>query len=749
MSILLFLQDRGLLWPGYILVMCLLSAIYFSSLRDHGLNMHDRETFHDNEAIGKDFSYFFSLEKRHPSGRPFAELVKFLAYLVGGNDPGFFHLLVVAAHGLAAFLLGLVAWRMGTTLATGLVSGLLFLLNVTHFEVIHHISALDYPLALGCGLGAILAYLRYLATSRLYWLAGFYTALILGLMAHMSVVVVLPFCFHWSWVRGYDPKTVLRSLLPLVGLIAIELAFLFFITSRDTSTWKAVGVFSEGESAPVTMGKILLLLLSRLPTTAHWLPMPFYKWHWWAPFVGAVTLAGLALLMWLKRSPASVWSLWVLLFVLPFVLIHDPILFERPWTFSRYLYMATAGTSVLLAWGLEAMARRFRYGKPYLYATVLVGICISSYVYLKRAEAISLYSSGRNYIARGDFDTGVGQLKRAIDQGRDTIDLEDAYERICYMGMGKEGDEAVLHEALAAFPRNLELNSLKLALDSIKSDSVLAGRALRQLRFLKSKEATVSLELSRGGHLVIEGRDMIERVRRRIAGFFHNTGRNVETGLVALEDLNRAILAYRRALELDPDRMVTYETLARALARAGREEEAVEVAVQAVERSPEAPRGLLITASLGLLASGRAEEAIALCHRALKDGSATQVQSETAFKIYAGILKGAFGEISSPACVRMGMDLLKGGSADQAITAFRKATAKDSDNPRAHFGLGLALLAQGQVEEAKRLYAEGVTRFGLASAAEAGAVEGIRGLMAKGIQAEAAREILATHWPEQ
>ena len=174
------------------------------------------------------------------------------------------------------------------------------------------------------------------------------------------------------------------------------------------------------------------------------------------------------------------------------------------------------------------------------------------------------------------------------------------------MGMGKEGDEATLDEALAAFPRNLELNSLKLALDSIKSDSVVAGRALRQLGFLKSKEATVSLELSRGKHLVIKGRDMIERVRRRIAGFFHNTGRNVETGLVALEDLDRAILAYRRALEFDPDRTVTAESLVTALAHAGREEEAVEVAVQAVERNSAAPRGLLITASHRTVGRGEA-----------------------------------------------------------------------------------------------------------------------------------------------
>ena len=163
-----------------------------------------------------------------------------------------------------------------------------------------------------------------------------------------------------------EPLSV--PLLPLVGLIAIEFVLLFFITSRDTSTWAAVGVFWEGDPIALlgTMGRSLLLLLSRLPTTAHWLPMPVYEWHSWELFVGVAVLAGLALLVWSKR-PASVWSGWVLLSVVPFVLINDPILFERPWAFSRYLYMATVGSSVLLAWGLDLVARRFRYGTRYLY----------------------------------------------------------------------------------------------------------------------------------------------------------------------------------------------------------------------------------------------------------------------------------------------------------------------------------------------------------------------------------------------
>ena len=218
---------------------------------------------------------------------------------------------------------------------------------------------------------------------------------------------------------------------------------------------------------------------------------------------------------------------------------------------------------------------------------------------------------------------------------------------------------------------------------------------------------------------------------------------------MTLENLDRAILAYRRALEFDPDRTMTSKSLVTALASAGRQSEAVMAALEAVERNPDAPPGLQVTASFALLASGRAEEAVALCHRALKDEGVTEVQRETAFRIYGGILKGAYGEVSNSAAVRMGMDLWDGGRVEEAVRAFRQALEKDAGNHRAHFGLALlALLAQGQVEEAERLYAEGVARFGQSAAEEAGVPEGLRKLIAQGIQVEPAQAMLTTHWPE-
>ena len=759
-----------MLWPGYILLICLLSALCFGSLKDHLLDVHDHETFHDNIAMGEDFSFFFSPEKQQPTGRPAADLVKYFAYKMGGNDPGFFHLLVVAVHTVAALLLASLSWRLGMGLRLSLVGGLLFLFNVAHFQAVHHISALDYPLALVLGLGALHCYLTWMSTRRWRWLLAFYLGSVISISALAVMVFLWPFCLYLSWSRGQELKTAVRPLLPLLALMAMELFLIVAITPGETNAGRAIGLYLEKDAADhiSSMGKVLLWFSSRLVTTAHWLLVPLYELQPWELYAGAGVLTGLAVVMRWKGSPGSLWSVWVLLSLLPFLpLTGTEGILHRPSGPSRYLYLATAGTSLLLAWCIEQAGSRLRSGGRYLYAAILAGILLSSYSSLKQAEALSLYSSGRNYIARGDIDRGVEQLKRAIRRGRRTIDLEDTYERICYLGMGERGSEAILEEALAEFPDDPRLNTYKLALDSMKPDSVVSRRARAQLEAFKTADPPVSIVSVSGKRIVLEDPE-IQAVRRGIAAFYHNSGiqfgtaaglpegvavefgdRRGQSGGLTLEDLDRAILAYRRALEFDPDRMVTAGNLIAALAAAGRLTEAVNAALQAAEGNPGAPSGILVTASFGLVASGRLDEAIDYCHRALKGGSAAEVQPEMVFRIYGGILNGKYGSPGSSACARMGMDLWDGGRVEEAVRAFRQALERDADNRRAHFGLGLALLAQGQVEEAGRLYAEGVARFGRAAAEESGAAEGIRSLMARGIQAEAAREILTTYWPER
>ena len=128
-------------WLPFVIAIAACGWIYFGSLRDHLLDTHDAETFRDNVAISEDFTFFFSTAKEQPSGRPAAELVKWFAFLVFGNDPGWFHLLTVALHGGAAVLLALWVRQLGESLEFSWCSGLLFFVNVAHFQAVQHISS--------------------------------------------------------------------------------------------------------------------------------------------------------------------------------------------------------------------------------------------------------------------------------------------------------------------------------------------------------------------------------------------------------------------------------------------------------------------------------------------------------------------------------------------------------------------------------------------------------------------------------
>ncbi len=132
--------------------------IYFGALADHLLDTHDAETFRDNVAISNDFSFFFSSEKEVPSGRPTAELTKWLAFLAFGNDPKWFHLLSVCLHGLATVLLAVWIRQLGESRDFSWCAALLFFVNVGHFQAVQYISAMDYPLALSLALAFLISF---------------------------------------------------------------------------------------------------------------------------------------------------------------------------------------------------------------------------------------------------------------------------------------------------------------------------------------------------------------------------------------------------------------------------------------------------------------------------------------------------------------------------------------------------------------------------------------------------------------
>ncbi len=454
-------------WWLYAALLVIATVLCFASVSEHGIDNHDVETFRDNARISADFSYFFSSEREQITGRPAADLSKWLASLVIGDSAAGFHLFVVFTHALAALLLARLVDVLHDDRRWAFISGLLFLLNVTHFQAVHHISALDYPLALVWGLLGLLAFLRYDTAGERGDLVATYVFFSLGALTHMAAAALGPLCLLWSWQRKGDLRGAVVRAFPLGIVLAALVFYGLAITPKTTSTWAALDHYGHAEVSPFSSLRLLAWFGGRLLSTAHWIPpLAVYKQQPWEIYFGAATLAGLVALGFLYRQRAAAWVLWTVLCLLPFLFIPEDLILEfLPEGPSRYLYLASAGSSVLIALGLERLSRFAGQRQGVFLLVTLALISVSSYLGIKRVEGFSHYTSGRHNIAADRIEEGAYRLRRAITEGRDTIPLQDAYLRrsmaLLYLGRDPRSE---LNEALERFPEDYMLGAVAAVL---------------------------------------------------------------------------------------------------------------------------------------------------------------------------------------------------------------------------------------------------------------------------------------------
>ena len=721
-------------WLIYLLVMIAVSWACFGSLADHLLDTHDQQIFDDSLALSKDFSYFFlpADQKEVGSGRPIADLVRWLAFVAWGPNPAAYHLLLVALHTLASLLLARLAWRMGMNLEMSLVGGLLFLVNVAHFQAVHWISAIDYPLALVWGLGAALCYLAYLRQTNTTWLGLCYLMLFFVAMTHLAMLLIWPFCIYWTWLNGHDLKKPLRQLLPFALVLIPSLALITYLTASHTSTSQAFHSYTIDKIPQLLlgMGRMLLLVTSRLLTTAHWLPLEVYTQQWWEFPVGLIVLCGLGWLVWRCDSEISPWGLWSVLFSLPFLMLTESVILDMPVGPSRYLYISTAGSSLILAWLLERgdlwMRHHLRFRFFYLSSVSL--ILVSSFVFLRRAEALTYYTSGRNYIVAGDVELAISQLQRAIARDRDLLPLLDAYSRLCLQLLGTDQLQPVLDQALQRFPADINLNLFQSVALSMGGNLEI------------QKKARIRLEALIGGLEVERRRNAELAIFQGYANFgLNRTKKN---------DFDGAIPAYRRALEFNPDSIKLYRRLAFALLKTGQAEEAASVVLQAIRQNPSDLNNTTGFRALELRLQGKVDEAILACQSALQEHAVEDIYMllgdcyelrgkvddahatyerclsrfpnyQPAFQRLAEITKQHWDQSLIPQTLEkpnvnapvVAEDYLGMGNLyysqkkpEQAVAAYQEAIRRAPRDPRAYANLGTALRSLGQLAEATSAY---------------------------------------------
>jgi len=574
---------------------------------------------------------------------------------------------------------------------------------VAHFQAVHWISGMDYPVALLLSLGAVLCCQRHYQTSGRGWFWGFCAALPLGALAHPAALMTWPFCLYWAWSQGRPLRPLWRTLPPLGLLLLPTLAFISYTTAKSTSTAHALGAYSlEGlPQLALGMGELLLWFSGRLLSTAHWTAVAVYQQQIWELALGLGVLGGLGALIWRRIQPGALWAAWSLLLLLPFLVLTEEVVRDLPAGPSRYLYLATAGSSLLLAWLLErgslGLGRWLPPPLPYL--TGLALLLFSSFVFLKKSEALTFYTSGRNYIALGDTDLGARQLQRAIAQAPEMIPLLDAYSRLCLQLMGSEELGPALDQALGRFPADLNLNLFKSVLASLGPEESAGQQAHNRLASLLK-------------NLPDERRQNAELV-------LFQAYANYGLYRTKQDDFQGAIPALRRALEYSPGNLKIHRRLVAALINTGQTEEAAFMAQQALRLNPDDP-GIPGLRALVLRLQGQVEEAIALCRQALAERPAEdlygllgecyehQGELEQARRVYLECLEHFPNYL--PVRQRLaGLDL-RGGDRPSAIAALEKAVQLDPTEAANHYNLGNLYYAARRLEEAATQYREAIGR---------------------------------------
>lgn len=394
---ILTITQQRIGWFAYGALLVALAALAFGGLHDHGVYFHDDETFRDNARLAEDPAFFLSAEREHRAGRPVASLIKWWAIAAAGNEAGPAHLVAVAGHTLASLLLAGVCLLLGLAPGVAALAGLLFLLNVAHFQAVFHIAALDFPLALMLSL-----------LSRVLWRPGApaghkawaNVCLVAAMACHLSVVVLVLLRLHQSWQAGAAWRAMLRDHVLTVVMVVVVALLLLSLTPAQTTTSESLELAKSDPLGAVTGAlRMLAWMAARLVTSTHWLAVDLAQRTTPELLLGVAVLAGLVWLSVRSSGPTAEWAAWSLAFVLPYASISEQLATRGREGPSHYLYLATAGVSVLLALGLLALwrrleARRLRLG--WLVTGVLVVLIgASSLSSLWRLQPLSLYNTGR------------------------------------------------------------------------------------------------------------------------------------------------------------------------------------------------------------------------------------------------------------------------------------------------------------------------------------------------------------------
>lgn len=516
-------------WTLYAIALCAVSFLLYAPMGDHLLDTHDADYFADSEQSLSDPIGFFAVDKKMP-GRPFFELLVLVEYALWGDNPRLFHWAGIALHALAAWTLAYCGRKVFPDWDGAKFTGFIFVCICAPFQAVQWISAHCYPLALILVCLSLWAWIRYIEARNSPALICALLALAGGILTHISAAIAVPFAAYIAFRRGvlYSVLSALSAMgLGAIGLV-MAVKMLYAIAPQNSIAASGFDGWNIAEN--------YLFLWGRLLRSAFWIPSRPDIVNSGEIALGAFAICGGIWITLRRKWDADYSVLWIALSLLPPLLLDPEYLRTIPAGPSRYLYLPSAGIACIVAQILIAgldwvLTHSCVLLKRMVQTGVVVGFVVSSWNSLGRAEAVSYYTEGRNYLAEGEIRLGIEQLLHALGVKNGILNREDLYVRLCTSLINQGEDaSAYLDEGRRLFPRNMVLNLYQRVLAAMAGDSP-AIEYLNRLR--ESKNA------------------------RAVGQCYYHVGR----GAYRIGEYGRSVAAFSRALAFDPDNLDARQSL--------------------------------------------------------------------------------------------------------------------------------------------------------------------------------------------
>jgi len=613
-----------------------------------------------------------------------------------GHHFGGFHATNVLLHVANAILFYALLFRMTGSIGKSLIAAALWSVHPLRVESVAWITERKDVLCIFFGLLSLHAYVAFVRTLSLRWMAAAWGMMLFGLMAK-QMLVTLPFVMllldYWplrhvtfkpsdshipgdSPRGGITPRTPLALLLEKIPFFVLTVVFCLVAVLAQ----KSGGVVRDLESysLPVRVGNALAAYAWYLGKTfwpthlAVYYPHPGDRLSISTVLLSAMLLAAVtwAVVRELRRRPFLAvgwfWFLGTLVPVIGLVQVGGQGMADR------FTYLPQMGLFIALVWGTASLLPATR-SAPKWAATAIAGMAML---------ALSLCSWRQTQYWQNDFVLFERAL--AVTEHNDLVHNNLA---VALLEAGKTA-EARKHidEALRINPRHVNAHNNLGSILRQEGDLEGAIRAFEETLKLSPEHSRAHGNL---GRIRYEQGRMSEALAHlqqavRIEPDFIAAHQALAIVLDALGRHHESVPHHQIALEHSPDDPVIHNNLGNALHNLGELKAAIAHFETSVRLDPDdaGPRNNLAVA---LRDAGRLEEAVQQFREALKRDPR-----------------------NSMALNNLGIALFMQRKLDEAHAAFQQSLAIEPDYPLVHANLGILALERGERDEAIRHLEEAI-----------------------------------------